>query len=404
MAAELESAGITETLPLRSRSIKAVKSVKFAYVPTPLTRELLETFRDMVNEAIRICLLEGIKGRLRLRDRIYKEFRVRYNVVSCVPYSVAEVAWSIVKKHRKWHRKPFARRLMLKIDCANYSLNYGIISLPYMKGKRALIPLEYGDWQRSFLMDTTLKRGSVTMTEDAIVVAFSKEIETNEPLRKVGYDLNHKSLVGSDGVRIDLSQIARLHTEYGVRRSSFYVKHPNDRRLMQKFGSSRREKQRIKQLLNVVSKQIVEKAARNREAIILEKLKGIRKASMKGNGRGRESRRRANLWPFRQLQQQIAYKAAWAGVPVEFVSATMTSKICSACGSINRKLKIRDREWRCPCGAILDRDLNAAVNIERRGKIPCLGEVRPGAQGTDEAVKGNPTTPVILRAESLKST
>jgi hypothetical protein len=35
-------------------------------------------------------------------------------------------------------------------------------------------------------------------------------------------------------------------------------------------------------------------------------------------------------------------------------------------------------------------------------KIPCLGEVRPEAQGTDEAVKGNPTTPVILRAEALK--
>ncbi|MDA4127046.1 MAG: hypothetical protein OK452_07565 [Thaumarchaeota archaeon] len=35
-------------------------------------------------------------------------------------------------------------------------------------------------------------------------------------------------------------------------------------------------------------------------------------------------------------------------------------------------------------------------------KIPCLREVRAGAQGTDEAVKGNPTTPVILRAEALK--
>jgi hypothetical protein len=42
------------------------------------------------------------------------------------------------------------------------------------------------------------------------------------------------------------------------------------------------------------------------------------------------------------------------------------------------------------------------VVVEIR-EIPCLGVVRPGAQGTDEAVKGNPTTPVILRAEALKS-
>jgi len=102
-------------------------------------------------------------------------------------------------------------------------------------------------------------------------------------------------------------------------------------------------------------------------------------------------------------QTYIVYKAEWSGVRVEFVSAVFTSKTCSECNFINRNLRLREREWRCPnCGAILDRDLNAAINIERRGKIPCLGEVRPGAQGTDEAVKGNPTTTVILRAEALK--
>jgi transposase len=56
---------------------------------------------------------------------------------------------------------------------------------------------------------------------------------------------------------------------------------------------------------------------------------------------------------------------------------------------------------------MLDRDLNAAINIERRGKIGCLGEVRPGARGTDEAVKGNPEgrrQQAILRAEAPKST
>ncbi|MDV3277295.1 MAG: RNA-guided endonuclease TnpB family protein [Nitrososphaerales archaeon] len=384
--------------------MKSVKAVKFGYIPTPETRELLEIFRMMVNDAIRIALEESVKGRLRLRDRIYKEFRERYGVVSCYPYSVAEVAWSIVKKHRRWQRKPFASKPMLKMDCASYSLNYGILSLPNMKGQRALIPLEYGDWQRSFLMDTTLKRGSVTMTDFTIVIAFSKETAVAEPLRKVGYDLNHKSMVGSDGTRIDLSKVARLHTEYGVRRSEFYAKHPNDRRLKQKFASSRREKERVKQTLNVISKQVVEKAVKNREAIVLERLKGVRKAHKKGNGKGHDSRRRANLWPFRQLQQQIAHKAAWVGVQVEFVNPRNTSKECSNCHYVNKKLTVTERSWLCPqCGCQLDRDLNAAVNIERRGKIPCLPMVQAGARGTDEAVKGNEaTTAPILRAEVPK--
>ncbi len=386
------------------RAVRSVKAVKFDYTPTRETRELLETFRMMVNHAIHIALDENIKGRLKLRDRIYKEFQERYNVISCFPYSVAEVAWSIVKKHRRWQREPFASRLMLKMDSASYSLNYGILSLPNKKGQRVLIPLEYGDWQRAFLMDKTLKRGSVTVTDFTIVIAFSKETDAIEPLRKVGYDLNHKSIVGSDGTRIDLSKVARLHTEYGVRRSEFYTRHPRDRRLKQKFAGSRREKERIKQTLNVISKQVVEKAVKKKEAIVLERLKGIRKAHKKGNGRGRDSRRRANLWPFRLLQKQIAHKAAWGGVQVVFVNPRNTSRECSSCHNLNAELKVTERSWLCPqCGCQLDRDLNAAVNIERRGKIPCLPMVQAGARGTNEAVKGNETTTApILKAEASK--
>jgi len=87
----------------------------------------------MVNDAIRICLAEDIRGRLKLRDRIYKELQERYGVVSCFPYCIAEVAWSIVKKHKHWHRKPYAKRLMLKMDAANFSLNYSVLSLPFKK-------------------------------------------------------------------------------------------------------------------------------------------------------------------------------------------------------------------------------------------------------------------------------
>ena len=323
--------------------------------------------------------------------------------MSCFPYSVAEVAWSIVKKHRRWHRKLYAKRLMFKMEASRFSLNYSILSLPFKKGERVLIPLEYGEYQRSFLMDKTLKRGSVTMTESSIVIAFSKESQTAQASRKVGYDLNEKSIVGSDGSRIDLSEVARLHTLYGVRRSRFYQGHPNDRRLKKKFAGSRREKERASQALHRFSTMIVEKARANNEAIVLERLNGIRYAHQRRNGETTARRRRIALWPFRQLQSYIDYKARWAGVPIEYVSPSYTSKKCNVCGFINHKLTLTERSWLCPeCGAKLDRDLNAAINIERRGKIRCLGEAHPGARGKDEAVKGNETTTPILRAEAPK--
>jgi putative transposase len=181
-------------------------------------------------------------------------------------------------------------------------------------------------------------------------------------------------------------------------------KHSRDRRLKQKFAGSSREKERIKQFLHRVAKQIVQKAKENRQAIVLERLKGIRFAHSRGNGEGRGRRRRISQWPFAQFQNYVGYTAVWEGVPVEFAYAKGSSQECHVCHYLNKNLKLTEREWRCPnCGATLDRDLNAAINMERRGKIACLGEVRPGAQGTDEAVKGNerPMAP-ILGAEALK--
>ncbi len=357
------------------------KAVKFSYKITPQTRELLETFRMMVNHAIHICLDEKIKGRLTLRNRIYREFRERYEVMSHYPYSVAEVAWSIVKKHRRWHRKPYANRLMIKLDNESYFLNCGILSLQYRKGERLLIPLEYGDYQRLFLADTTLKRGALTMTESTVLIAFMRETEATEPLSKVGIDLNEKSAVSSDGTRYDLSEVARLHTEHGIRRRDYYRRHPHDERLKKKFSIESREKARVRQFLNRVSKAIVQKARESKQAIVLERLKGIRYAHQRGNCESRGRRRRIAQWSFHELQNQIEYKAAWDGVQVEYVSGAWTSKTCSNCGYINRGLKVTEREWQCPCGATLDRDLNEAINIASRSTIACLPMVQAGAPG-----------------------
>ena len=82
-------------------SVSAVKGIRFGYAQNDELLSMLNVFRDMVNNAIRICLAGGIKGRLNLRDRIYREFIDGHNLASVYPYSVAEIAWSIVKKHKR---------------------------------------------------------------------------------------------------------------------------------------------------------------------------------------------------------------------------------------------------------------------------------------------------------------
>jgi IS605 OrfB family transposase len=84
-------------------------------------------------------------------------------------------------------------------------------------------------------------------------------------------------------------------------------------------------------------------AKKNQEGIVLERLKGIRYAHRKGDGEGPKKRRRIALWPFRQLQGYIEYKARWEGVPVEYVSASKTSQTCHVCGYVNGRLKVTER-------------------------------------------------------------
>jgi len=61
-----------------------------------------------------------------------------------------------------------------------------------------------------------------------------------------------------------------------------------------------------------------------------------------------------------------------------------TSQVCSACGLRDGPKPLSVRQWACAgCGAVLDRDLNAARNVLAAGRAEslnaCGGQVRPGA-------------------------
>lgn len=62
----------------------------------------------------------------------------------------------------------------------------------------------------------------------------------------------------------------------------------------------------------------------------------------------------------------LEYKAEWNGKNILRIGMfAPSSKTCSICGSINKELTLKDREWTCSnCSTVLDRDVNAACNIK----------------------------------------
>ena len=45
-----------------------------------------------------------------------------------------------------------------------------------------------------------------------------------------------------------------------------------------------------------------------------------------------------------------------------------SSKTCSSCGEIKKDLKLKDRVYKCNCGLIINRDLNASINLKNAKK------------------------------------
>jgi putative transposase len=68
-----------------------------------------------------------------------------------------------------------------------------------------------------------------------------------------------------------------------------------------------------------------------------------------------------------ELSHQILYKAKWHGVEVRMADRFYpSSKTCSGCGEVKRELNLAERSYCCTCcGLVINRDLNAAINLAR---------------------------------------
>ncbi len=117
-----------------------------------------------------------------------------------------------------------------------------------------------------------------------------------------------------------------------------------------------------------------------------------------------------NVWSFGEAQRQLEYKSRWVGLPVIPLSKTETkgtSVTCPQCGErLQEDKKVRRKLWCRKCHVVMERDVVAAINLSRRGRLRFDRSRAPhGLQGRAvEAMKGNPTPTVILRVDALKST
>lgn len=96
--------------------------------------------------------------------------------------------------------------------------------------------------------------------------------------------------------------------------------------------------------------------------IVLEDL------NIKGMMKNRKLAKSVMDCKFYEIRRQIEYKSKYYGIEVVIADRWFpSSKTCNCCGNIDRGLKISDRIYKCSCGYIEDRDLNASYNLRDYG-------------------------------------
>ena len=191
--------------------------------------------------------------------------------------------------------------------------------------------------------------------------------------KKVGIDMGIKSaLILSDGIAIEnpkplkknLRKIKRLSRQLNKR---FHPKTKEERlRGVMKSNNYMKLSVRLAHAQGRVAN--IRRDYLHKVTTILTTHYGeiaIEDLNVKGMTKNHRLAQAINDISFGELRRQIEYKAERNGVKVTKADRFFaSSKTCSVCGEKKEDLSLGDRTYRCEhCGAVIDRDLNASLNL-----------------------------------------
>ncbi len=363
----------------------ARKSIKQNYSPPSLeVLSLMQEYRGMTNDAIRIGIANNNLSNLKkLSQLTYKELKHYKDIPSCYKLCAISKAAGILASRKKsiWRgyptRDPYVKRPLL-VSCYRFKIVNGKLRIPLAKRKYEFIPLN-NHTLKILESDKTLNVRSFTLTQTSLSLCIAKqvpEISHDEIHSVIGIDRNLRNLsIGNRSLvtYYDMTKIVKIGENTKDIVESFKR---NDVRIRRKIASKygRRRKARIGTILNMISKDVVERALVTQSAIIFEDIRFIRSMYRKGNFQGRHFRHQMNNnWQYGEIKRQTEYKARWEGVPVIHLTKSETrgtSSNCYICGERLQSNRDRKRQlWCWKCGKWFDRDLVAIMNISHRGWV-----------------------------------
>jgi putative transposase len=224
----------------------------------------------------------------------------------------------------------------------------------------------------------TIKSFTISKQSDgcyygSFLVPFIPEVKSNSN-NVVGIDLGIKTLATlSDGLVYENKRylLRRERKQKHLQRAFSRKQKGSKNRVKNRFLLARIHS-KIRRQRNTYLHQMTSKVVNDNQVITIESL------NVKGMLKNHCLAKHVSDVSISEIVRQFRYKTSWYGRTLIEVSPWFpSSKKCSKCDHIKKILTLTDRTYTCDnCGQIIDRDLNAAINIREEG-LRILRETLP---------------------------
>jgi putative transposase len=270
----------------------------------------MRDYRQMTNDCIRIGLANDASTLKRVSMISYKQLK-RCKVPSYYKLCAISKAAGILASRKKSIRRgyktkdPYVKKLIL-LSCYGFKITSEKLRIPL--GERRFDEISLTKHTLKLLSDRAVNVDSFCLTENALSLCVSKNVEEMEPAGALGIDRNLRNLAVGNSEKVtyyDMSKILEIgEATHSIVRSF----RRNDVRIRREISSKygRRKTERVKRVLHSISKAVLKEAQKNNQAIVFEDIRNIRKMYTKGNCQGHDYRRQMNNnWPFAEPRGRL---------------------------------------------------------------------------------------------------
>jgi len=322
-----------------------------------------------------------------------KEYTENKKSISC--FNLTNVMLKELKKENKWLRNVYSQCLQMSLrnlDTAfksffkksnnfpkfkskhnkqsyqlpqNVKINFdkGIVVIPKVGNVKCIFSRKF----EGKIKTTTISKSKTNKYYVSILIDNLKELPIKHEVKEnnsIGIDLGIKDFcILSNGIKVNNPKYLRCNMNrirYLQSKQNHYKKGGSNRKrynlkiakIFDKISNRRND------FLHKLSTKIVSE----NQTIILEDL------NVKGMMKNHKLAQAIGDVSWSKFVEYLKYKCEWYGKNfLQIGRFEPSSKTCNICGEINKELTLKDRKWTCPCGASLDRDINAALNIKNFG-------------------------------------